>query len=853
MSLEAYRQKRRFPHTPEPPGDGGSTRGGEPGPLPRFVVHEHHARRIHWDLRLEMEGVLRSWAVPKGPPLNPQDKRLAVLVEDHPVAYGDFEGVIPPGHYGAGTVSIWDRGTYQCREGDPAEAFRRGKMTLVFHGNRLQGEFHLIRTRRHGGRDWLLVKRAEREEERDARRIGLADGGAPPARRPRDREGGDPFPSPFRPMLAQPAPRPFTRPGWIFEVKWDGVRALAFVRRDEETTAARLYSRTLRLLNAQFPDIVESLARLDVDSVVLDGEIIAPDERGQPSFALLQHRLHRPPEVGPLSPAPAVVYTVFDCLYLNGRDLRARPLEERRARLAALTLPEGIVLSEAVEEDGLALFEAVRAHGLEGIVAKDLSSPYRPGNRSASWQKVKVRQTTDAVVGGFTQGRGHRQRSFGALVLGQYDPRTGELVHIGQTGGGFTDADLRLLRARLLPLATPTCPFASRPRIPGRVTWVRPEVVVEVLYGEKTPGGLLRFPVFLRIREDKKPREATVEVPGGPAAPVSPPRNPQEPRGGRRPGRATLPPGLELTNLTKVFFPERGYTKADVVEYYRKVAPYIIPHLKDRPLVLRRFPDGIGGKDFFQKDVPDAPASVRTERIWSDQGDRDITVPVGADEAVLTWLAQLGCIEVHAWFSRVTPLRGRGTTSWAGSEEAISRSPLNYPDFVVFDLDPAPAAQGFEAARRAALWLGELLEELGLRSFVKVSGQTGLHVFVPIVRRYTFSQTHAFAKTVAAWLVQQHPDALTDAWAVRDREGKVFIDYNQNVRGKTLASVYSLRPVPEATVSVPVTWEELRAGVDPLRWTITTVFDRLARVGDLWRDILTTRQRLEIRRRASSR
>jgi bifunctional non-homologous end joining protein LigD len=891
VSLDLYRKKRRLSETPEPPG-GPAPRAadGGHGSAPRFVVQEHHARRLHWDMRLEMEGVLRSWAVPKGPSLTPGEKRLAILVEDHPLEYGEFEGVIPPGHYGAGTVTIWDRGTYRCLEGDPAEAFRRGKLTVVFHGDRLRGTFHLIRTRRDGGRSWLLVKGGDGDEEGgtapgpEGVRPGKEERSVPRRRPPvassrrgpgpaSPGKGKDPFPEPFRPMLAQSAPMPFSRPGWLFEVKWDGVRALAFVRRRGKTLSTELYSRTLRRVSGQFPEVVHALAGLDVESVVLDGEIIAPDEQGRPSFALLQQRLHR--AEGRLSEdLPGVAYAVFDCLYLDGHDLRARPLAERRRSLSQLALPPGIVLSEAVEEDGLGLYEAVRRRGLEGIVAKDASSPYRPGVRSQDWQKVKVRETTEAVVAGFTRGRGHRTGTFGALVLGQYDPRTGVLVHIGQTGGGFADDDLRLLRARLLPLVTPACPFAVRPPGLAYVTWVRPEVVVEVAHGGRTPAGALRFPVFLRVRDDKPPREATLEGPekaGGGGAGEGPARlGPGTPASGSRaPGRGRgrfPPPGLEFTHLDKVFFPERGYTKADVIEYYRKIAPYILPHLKDRPLTLRRFPDGIGGKDFFQKDVPDAPAFVRTERVWSDQAGRDITVPVGADDGVLAWLAQLGCIEVHAWFSRVTPRRGvPAGRMFSGSEEAIAQSPLNYPDFVVFDLDPfiepdrgrdgdpAYSPRGFEAARRAAVWLGELLEDLGLRSFVKVSGKTGIHVFVPIARRYTFAQTHAFAKTMAAWLVQQHPDALTDAWAVRDRLGKVFIDYNQNVRGKTLACVYSLRPVPEATVSVPVTWEELRAGLDPLQWTITTVFDRLARVGDVWKDILKVPQRLERLRAPTSR
>ena len=981
MDLKEYQRKRRFQETPEPSGGVGAAHG-----MPRFVVQEHHARRVHWDLRLEMEGVLRSWAIPKGPSLDPADKRLAVLVEDHPIEYGEFEGIIPPGNYGAGTVMLWDRGTYACLEGDPAQAFQRGKMTLALLGEKLRGEFHFVRTRRNEGRDWLLFKGHDEfavtgyspsgtrsvksgrtideiRADQDARwtasappprpgpasrvptptsesRQAVSRSGSPAAARSalpaspngksaasksgartsrsrsrarpasgrrgasstarrgaaspaQPRRASDPFPAPFRPMLADSAERPFNRPGWFFEVKWDGVRTLAFVRRRGALQEVVLYSRTLHRINAQFPEIVDALSRLTEESVVLDGEIIAPDEGGQPSFSRLQQRLHlsRDSEVREAGATIHVVYAVFDCLYLGGRDLRARPLSERRKALEGIALPAGLIRGDVVTENGLTLYAAIREHNLEGIIAKKASSPYRPGTRSPDWLKIKARRTLDAVVAGITRGKGNRIRTFGALILGQYDP-TGTLVHIGQAGGGFTDSTLRLLMERLKPLITPTSPFASPPRTLTPATWVRPEVVVEVEYAERTPDGVLRFPVFLRVRDDIPAGDVRTQVaatapsqapapasafrkesaPQVPAGLPSPPPGRVPPRAGRTADapipRTGLPEGLEYTNIDKVFFPERGYTKGDVIAYYHRIAPHILPHLEDRPLSLRRFPDGIHGKDFFQKDVPDAPAFVRTERIWSDQGDRDIRTIVGADEAELLWLAQMGCIEMHAWFSRVTPVRRRAdvrpATSFSGSEDAIAQSVLNYPDFVVFDIDPflfppgtGPtlrhgehdpdySRRGFEAARQAALWLGDSLEALGLRAFTKTSGKTGLHVFVPIVRRYTYAQTHAFAKTMTTWLVQRHPKELTTAWGVEERVGKVFLDYNQNARGKTLASIYSLRPVPEATVSVPVTWAEVRAGFDPLDWTITTVFDRFAQVGDLWADILKAAQSLDI-------
>ncbi|MHB8731607.1 MAG: non-homologous end-joining DNA ligase [bacterium] len=898
MTLETYRRKRRFDQTPEPSGEAAPARRGKRPARearPRFVVQEHHATRLHWDLRLEMAGVLRSWAVPKGPSVDPADKRLAVLVEDHPIEYGEFEGVIPPGNYGAGTVLLWDRGTYSCREGDPVAAFEAGKMTIDFEGERLRGEFHFVRTKRNNGRDWLLFKGKDEYAEPGfvaAGRRSVVSGrtieeiagdrgarwtsGPPGARSARAVSddapaGADPFPKPFKPMLAESAKQPFERAGWSFEVKWDGVRALAFIRREGPAQDIVVYGRSLRRLNAQFPEIVDALAGLDVDSAVLDGEIFAPDDGGRPSFHRLQQRLHLNAASGerPAAGEVHVAYALFDCLYLDGRDLRARPFSERRAALEGLALPAGLIKADAIDERGTALFEAAREHGFEGIVAKKASGPYRPGVRSADWVKVKIRRTLEAVVGGLTRGRGERSTSFGALVLGQYDG-TGALVHIGQTGGGFSEADLARFRQVLAPLETKTCPFAKRPQVPGPVTWLRPEVAVEVEYGEWTPDGLLRFPVFLRLRDDIAAKDVRLERPDA-ATPVPADRRPAVAK--LQPSAAAPPPGLAFTNLGKVYFPGTGYTKRDVIEYYRRIAPYIIPHLADRPLTLRRWPDGIDGDDFFQKDVPDAPPFVRAERVWSDQGDRDIRVIVGADEVTLLWLAQMGCIEMHPWFSRLTPITsaewgerrgGRPTTTFGGSETAIESSVLNYPDVVVFDIDPFifPEGQkpvvrhgekdpdfsrsGFAGARQAGLWVRDALVGLGLRPFVKTSGKTGLHVVVPIRRRYTYAQTHAFAKTLAEWLTAQHPDDLTTAWAVDRRVGKVFLDYNQNVRGKTMAGVYSLRPIPEAAASVPVTWDELEAGFDPLRWTIETVFDRLARTGDLWAGILDAAQELHL-------
>ncbi len=862
------------------------------------MIQEHHATRFHHDLRLEMAGVLRSWAVPKGISMDSAQKRLAVAVEDHPLEYLDFEGVIPEGNYGAGAVMVWDLGTYESPQGDPEEGFRRGKLTVVLHGQKVRGEFHLIRTRmgRRGGREgqtqWLLFKAKDADavpgwslprpsrSATSGRTVEEIRRGAPyrrtappaPARKaPRGlrrlglhRLGRDPMPERVSPMLAKPVRSAFDDPGWLFEPKWDGVRAIALVRREGTRQHVLLQSRSLKLMNDQFPEVVEALAAARLPDAVLDGEIVALDSAGRPSFQRLQQRINlRGAEVDAVRARVPVVYYLFDVLHCNGHDLMRLPLEERRRILQAL-VPWGptLRLTEAFAGEGQAFYRAARQHGLEGIVGKRRDSAYEPGRRSGAWVKVKARRSLHAVVGGYTRGRRGRRSRFGALLLGLYDDRE-QLRYIGHVGGGFRDEELRQILEALRPLERPTAPFATVPRTNEPATWTEPRLVVRVEYLEWTKEGSLRFPVFQGMAPQVDPRSCRLEETS---------RRP--PSGGGRPSpleaelaRRRLP--VVFTNLDKVYWPERGLTKGDMIAYYLAVHEAILPHLRDRPLTLRRFPDGIHGADFHQKDYPDAPPHVTVARIWTESGRTANAAVVCNDLATLLWLAQLGAIEMHPWFSRITPpRRGEGGgrrphTDFALSEAALRDSVLNYPDYLVFDIDPYifPAGQhppsgpgerdpqyspaGFAAAREAALLLRELLHTLGLQGFVKTSGKTGLHIYVPIARRYTFEETHAFAKTICQYLVARHPDRLTVEWAVEKRAGKVFLDYNQNRLGATLASAYSLRPTVQATVSTPLDWEEVERGVDPLDFTCTTVPQRLKERPDPWREMRRLRQRLE--------
>jgi bifunctional non-homologous end joining protein LigD len=898
MSLETYRRKRRFTQTPEPAG--GPPR---PGRQLRFVVQEHHATRLHWDFRLEMGGTLKSWALPKGPTLDPAEKRLAVPVEDHPVEYLDFEGAIPKGNYGAGTVMVWDRGTYESLEGPPEEGYAKGKLTVRLHGTKLRGEFHLVRTRMGRETQWLMFKKRDRDAvpgwRMPAPSISVKTGRtidqiaaqethrwlssqpvseSPAAPRQAalrtlklDRPGTDPFPEEIPPTLATPINEPFDDPRWLFEVKWDGIRALAHARHRGGERQITIRSRGGHVINEQFPEIVAALYELDLPNTVLDGEIVALDPAGRASFPLLQQRAGLP-----AADRPPIAYYVFDLLYLNGHLLTGRPLRERREALAALLPAHPLVrLSEAVPETGRAFYAAAKDLGIEGIVGKRADRPYQSGRRTADWVKLKITKELDAVIGGFTRGRGARARTFGAVLLGAY--AGDQLRYIGHCGGGFSDAELHRVHTLLRQRVSGVCPFDTVPPSNERVTWVRPELVVRVAYAGWTADGMLRVPVYEGMRGDVAPREVRLARPAartaaadaarGPRA--APPARPATSRRRHPLEEALAEAGLavELTNLDKVFWPQAGYTKGDLIEYYLRLGPVMLPHLRARPVTLRRFPNGITGESFYQKDVPDTPPFVRTIQICSEGGRSTIAAPVCDNLETLLWLAQLADIEIHTWFSRITaPARGERVppagTDFASSPQALRASVLNRPDYIAFDIDPylfpdhtLPARRGekdpdysrrgFEAAREAAFLVRDLLATLKLESFVKTSGKTGLHLFVPVARAYTFEQAHEFAKTVTQYLEGRHPRKLTTAWSAEKRVGKVFLDYNQNRLGATLAAPYSVRPTPQATVAMPVTWRELEAGIDPLQFTLRSVPELMRRRPDPWRNLLARPQRLE--------
>ena len=902
-SLEAYREKRDFAGTPEPSPEPPLANDG---PL-TFVVQKHAARRLHYDLRLELNGALKSWSVPKGPSLDPKEKRLAVMVEDHPLDYGSFEGVIPKGQYGAGQVIVWDNGTYSPDEGgrlsfhDPAEARERmladlakGKLSITLRGRKLKGSWALVKTQR-GENDWLLIKHRDNaadpdrdilQEDRsmlsglnieDLKSGRLPDPGRRDLRllRPGDLPGArqSPFPTSLAPMMASPIGAPFSDPGWLFEPKLDGVRAIALIRQGSVT----LLSRSGLDATNQYPSLAEELARQPAEEMALDGEIVALDEEGRPSFELLQQRLNltREADIRRAEAEIPVLYYVFDLLHLDRYDLATVALQHRRFLLERVLLPSSRVhLLEGFDEAGEIAYEAALEHGLEGIVAKRRDSSYESGKRSHQWLKIKSVLSDEFVIGGYSRGLGGRAATFGALLIGQYDD-AGRLIYAGHVGSGFDDRTLGDLRRRLSSIRTKDCPFSEAPPLKAKTTWVRPELAVEVKFAQWTQEGSLRAPVFLRLREDKRPEEVRVVVAPSREAGKSPEKPAslqkelagvlEQLEGGRQKFLLEVEGHrISLSNLDKELWPalrrRRALTKRDFLVYLAQVAPYLLPHLRDRPLTLTRYPNGIDGKRFFQKHWDSTkPDFVETVRLYSSHNEGDQEYLLCNNLPTLLWLGQGAGLELHTWYSRVnpTPDGHHLTTEFTGSAENIARSTLNHPDFIIFDLDPyiysGREAKGdepelnrkaFAKTCEVALWLKDLLDSLSLSSFVKTSGRTGLHIYVPVLRQLDYTAIRAACESIGRFLLRQHPRQITMDWTVEKRTGKVFFDHNQNVRGKTVASSYSPRPLPEAAVSMPLRWDEL-LDVYPTDFTILTAPERLAQVGDLWAGILEAKHDLE--------
>lgn len=851
-SLEDYRAKRDFERTPEPEGAASGK-----GLLPMFCIQKHRARQLHFDFRLEVEGVLKSWAIPKGPSLDPADKRFAARTEDHPLDYGAFEGVIPKDNYGAGTVMLWDHGAWEHLgpSDNPAEDIAAGKLDFNLHGRKLAGRFALVRmagsTPGRGsagsGKDWLLLKKKDEFARTGSDIVAEADYSVKtglslmeiadqepaiwnPATRQlleaaaRAERGA--MPEEAAPMLATLVPAPPAGDEWLHELKHDGVRVIAYRYRATGSSGdagaaemnVRLVSRRGRDQTALYPEIAEAVAGLVADRAILDGEIVALDSQGRASFQRLQPRMAAATrEVERLRREVPVVAFIFDLLYLDGHDLRRMPVEERKQVLAALLdgAPPTLVYSDHVVGQGGAFFELAREAGVEGIVSKRLGSTYL-GRRSASWLKTKRVLEGEFVIGGFTPPQGSRPY-FGALLIGLYDDE-GKLRYVTRVGSGFDDATLERLHGELERRELEAAPFADPPAIRD-ARYVAPELVCRVRYAEWTREGGLRAPVFDGLTAEVAPGDCRLPVTADPEKEARP-----------SPAKShlvDLTPDrskVRLANPDKVLFPDDGITKRDIFEYFRNVAPFLLPHLHDRPLSLQRWPDGIAAPSFFQKDAPDViPPFVRTEPIAGEDGKRTIRYIIADNEDTLLWLANLTAFTLHPWGSRV------------GS--------LVHPDFMIFDLDPKEAP--FARVLTIAHELKRLLDSIGLRGYPKTTGSSGLHVYVPLEPRYTYEQVRGFAELIGRVVVSRLPEEATIEMKVEERGGKIFLDHLRNRMGQTAAGPYVVRALPGAPVSAPLAWGEVGDSLGPRQFTIRNLPERLAAVGDLWHPVLTDLQRLE--------
>ncbi|TDG35812.1 DNA ligase D [Pedobacter changchengzhani] len=881
MSLKKYESKRDFNKTKEP--KSGTSKDSE---KLIFVIQKHAASHLHYDFRLEMEGVLKSWAVPKGPSTDPKIKRLAMMVEDHPYDYREFEGSIPKGEYGGGTVIVWDEGTYETIEpikGKKAqqkyllEELNKGSVKIKLHGQKLQGEYALVKTHGMGKNGWLLIKHkddfasikditkldksvrsgktiAEMEKIADAVwQDGMEETVAtkksssknkkevvaPKLKSPITKVDVDSLlkqaskssiPKSIKPMLATLVDEPFDDENWQYEVKWDGYRAMAFVNKGE----VELNSRNNKSFNEKFYPIYELLQSCKINAV-LDGEILVLNDKGISNFGALQN--WRSEADGEL------IFYVFDLLWYDGKNLMDLPLYQRQAILKEI-LPvddDRIRMSKVFNTSGIDFFDAASRMGLEGIMAKKTDSLYHPDKRSKEWLKIKVHKRQEVVIAGFTKNEA-TAKQFSSLLLGVYEK--GRLQYVGKVGTGFSEKVQKEMMDLFKPLIVAETPFDSlpdvnkpsrfRPKPPNaKATWLKPKLVCEVAFTEITDDGVFRHPSFQGMREDKNAKNVVreVELPiesvkenegkvEKHAEAIKPPKK-KEPKTLLNPKDETQirkinGRELKFTNLSKVYWPENKVTKRDMFNYYHQVADYILPYLKDRPQSLNRFPSGINGKSFYQKDIKGkAPDWVKRFAYQTGDGEAK-EYAVGDDEATLLWIASLGCIEINPWFSRV-------------------QSPDN-PDYCVIDLDPDK--QTFDQVIEAALAVKKVLDAIDVPSFPKTSGSTGIHIYIPLGAKYTYDQSQMFAKIIVTLVQKQIPEFTSLERMIANRKGKMYLDFMQNRPGATIAGPYSLRPKVGATVSMPLNWDEVKPGLKMQDFNIFNAISRLKEKGDLFKGVL---------------
>jgi bifunctional non-homologous end joining protein LigD len=835
--LARYRAMRSAGRTPEPFGSDAADKAIPAAGRGRFVVQKHAARRLHYDFRLEMGGVLTSWAIPRGPSLDPKEKRMAVKVENHPLEYADFEGIIPEGNYGAGSVIVWDRGSWQEIQ-EPGASLESGKLLFDLHGHKLRGRWTLVRTKRsaHGwdgsderaqGNEWLLIKKPDGYADPagarppgehsvlsgltieelaggagrvDEVRAALVAAGA--VRRAVDPDG-------VRLMLCESREQPWSGDGWVFELKHDGFRMLVSSRERRPL----LRYRGGRDATLVYPEIELAMRSLPFESILLDGEVVVCDATGRPDFGRLQTRamLSRPRDAARAAVSDPAVFMAFDLLAFDGFDLRELPLLERKRLLRQLLPGTGVLrYVEHIEARGEDFYGGVMSLGLEGMVGKRADSPYKPG-RQSTWVKVRAMRVGDFAVIGYTPPTRGTRTGFSGLHLGVRSasgPSAG-WVYAGKVGGGFSEAELVEIR-RVLDESPRARYEFDVPGAAGSV-WVEPRLVLAVRYKEWPPGKLLRQPTYLHQRTDKQPDECELprgnEEDGERDEPPAPPA-PEEVAPVEAPAVERT---VAFSNMDKVFWPDEDYRKRDLIGYYRDLSPWLLPYLADRPLVLTRYPDGITGKSFYQKDAPDwAPEWVRTESVWSEHSQRDIHYFVCDDVESLLYVVNLGTIPLHVWCSRV--------------------SDLARPDWCILDLDPKGAP--FSDVVEVALAIRRVCDAIELDTFIKTSGSTGLHVLIPLARQCTYEQSRTLAGLVARIVEAERPDIATMMRVIDARGGKVYLDWLQNRHGQLLVAPFSARPLPGAPVSMPLRWSEVGGKLEPSRFTLKTALRRMERLGE---------------------
>lgn len=784
MSLDDYIKKRDFEKTPEPGADYSDENRG------RFVIQRHQASRLHYDLRLEMDGVLKSWAVPKGPSMNPGDKRLAIQTEDHPVKYLDFEGTIPKGNYGAGEMSIWDKGTFKSSKGEKEnllEQLEDGNLKIDFSGKRLRGSFALVHMNSASEENqWLLIKKKDdyaTDLDYDAEVFAAEKASVENPLETGKIRKIDPGKF-LKPMLATATNKIFNNPNWIYELKWDGYRLLANVQDGK----VNLYSRNGISFNKKFSKIRKELEQLEHD-VILDGELVLLDKDGIPNFQALQN--YDSKTGGELR------YYVFDMLFLNGHSMLELPLLERKSLIPeVLEDLEQVFFCDHIEAMGKTFYEKAIEKGLEGVIAKKADSTYAPGYRSENWLKIKKEHTREAIVCGYTDSKAS---VFGSLILGSF--KDGKLEYIGNVGIGFSNEDQKNLLKIFKKFKTEESPFPKKINLKGREpVWIKPELICEVKFSEETKTGKLRHPVFLGLREDKQPEEVTevkeTKAPGKRA------------KKGKK-GASLDVNGISVpfTNLEKVYWPDSGFRKYDLIDYYIKVSDYILPFLKDRPQNLHRHPNGIKKPGFYQKDTEgQMPDWIERVEIYSESAEKDIEYMLCQNEASLLYMANLGCIELNPWNSR--------------------KQHLDAPDYTVIDIDPSEK-NSFEEVIEVAQAAKEVLNLAKIEAYCKTSGSSGLHIYIPMGAQYDYEQARDFTKLLCYYIQEKLPEITSMERAVKARKGKIYLDYLQNRRGQTLASAYCARPKPGAPVSAPLEWKEVKSGLKILDFNIQNMPERL--------------------------